>query len=525
MGQTKSAAIKGGLLQAAGILVITTFLSRILGFVREQVLLSRFGLGYKADAYIAAFTIPDFLYEILVGGAIAAAFIPVFRSLLSTEGEKEAWTVASTAINVVVIVMLIGVTLGMIFTPYLIPLVAYGLSGETLELTVRLTRIMFPAVIFTALNGLMMGILQSHKKFLPPALGAIFYNIAIIGGGIFLSPFLDIAGFSVGVVIGVLGNFLIQLSALKKIGIGYKPLIDFNHPGVRKLALLMIPAIIGLSAAQINLIVNQNIASDLAAGSIATLRLANRIMVLPLAIFGASIAIAFFPTLTDKAARSQIDQYKETLSLGIRSISFLTIPSAVALMVLGVPIVRVFFQQGQFTAADTKLTASVLFFYSFALLAQGMTGVLVRGFYALQKSFIPVSISVVTILLNFTLNMLFKESLGVRGIALAFSLTAAFNVLALFFMLRRQIGALGIKRMTTSFTKIIIASLIMAVAAYFTSLGLESFLDVSSKINQILQVGTTILVAAFVYGGIAIVLKMEEANPVIGTLKRRFGKS
>ncbi len=524
MGQTKSATIRGGLLQAAGILIFTTFLSRVLGFVREQVLLSKFGLSFKADAYIAAFTIPDFLYELLVGGAIAAAFIPVFRSHLSIESESEAWKIASTAINVVLIFMLIAVPLGMIFTPYLIPLVAYSFSGETLDLTVKLTRIMFPAVIFTALNGIMMGILQSHRNFLPPALGAIFYNFAIIGGGVFLTPYLDIAGFSVGVVIGVVGNFLIQLSALKKIGIGYKPIIDFKHPGVRKLGLLMIPAIIGLSAAQINLIVNQNIASDLAAGSIATLRLANRIMVLPLAIFGMSIAIAVFPTLTDKAARSKLDQYKETLSLGIRSVSFLTIPSAIALMVLGVPIVRVFFQQGQFTSADTKLTASVLFFYSFALLAQGMTGILVRGFYALQKSFIPVSISIITIGLNFTLNMLFKESLGVRGIALAFSLTAAFNVLALFYMLRRQIGVLGLKRMIVSFTKIIAASLIMALVAYFTSLGLENFLDISSKINQIIQVGITILVAAVVYGGIALALKMEEANPLINTLKRRFGK-
>lgn len=513
-----------GIFKAATVLMFTTLISGVLGFVREQILMSKFGLSYITDAYFAAFSIPDFLYNLLVGGTIGAAFIPVFRSYLSTKSEEEAWRIASTAINVVIIGFTIGITVGMIFTPQLVSLVAYKFSGKTLDLTVTLTRIMLPAVMVTGFNGIMLGILQSHRYFLPPALGAIFYNIAIITVGVLLEPYLGIAAFSTGVVVGIIGNFLIQIFSLRKIGIKYRPIIDLKHPGVKKLGILLIPAIIGLSANQINLIVNQNLASSLAEGSIAALRLANRLMILPLAIFAMSISTAVFPTLTDKAAKSEFESYKETLSLGIRSMSFLTIPSGIAFMVLGVPIIRLLFQQREFTPEDTVLTASVLFFYSFTLFAQGISGILTRGFYAMQKSFIPVTISAITIFINYLSNILLKDVMGVRGLALAFSLTAIFNMIFLVYVLRRQIGSLGITRIVKSLSKVVVASLIMATVAYGVSLSLEKSLDLSLKSHQLLQVLLTFIVAGLVYGLLAWLFRMEEVHRVIAMVGKKFNR-
>ncbi|HEX3032686.1 MAG TPA: lipid II flippase MurJ [Bacillota bacterium] len=237
--------------KAAGVIMIAMLLSRILGFVREQALTTQFGLTYLTDAYFAAFAIPDLLYNLLVGGALSSAFIPVFSSYLARDKEDEAWEIASTVINIAVIGLLIGIILGEIFTPALIPLVARKFQGEKLLLTIHLSRIMFPAVLFTGLNGLMMGILNSYKNFAYPAIGAVLYNVGIIAMGVLLGPRIGVAGFSIGVIVGVLLNFFIQFPTLiRKRKLKYRPIINFRHPGVIEIGALMIPAIIGLSVSQ-----------------------------------------------------------------------------------------------------------------------------------------------------------------------------------------------------------------------------------------------------------------------------------
>ncbi len=516
-------SIQKGVARAAGVLMVAMLLSRVLGFVREQAMTSRFGKSFATDAYFAAFTIPDLLYNLLVGGALSAAFIPVFSGYLAKEQEEEGWIVASTVINFTIIVMTVGIVLGMVFTPYLIPLVAYKFSGPTLDLTITLTRIMFPAVLFTGLNGLMMGILNSYKHFTAPAVGAVIYNVAIIALGLALSHRYGIAGFSIGVVAGVLGNFFVQLPVLKRVGLRYRPVLDLKHPGVRRMGLLMIPALIGLSANQVNLVINQNLASGLSEGSITALRLANRLMLLPLGIFAFSIGAAVFPTLTSLAATNKMVEFRETFSRGVRSVIFITLPAAVGLMTLGVPIVRLLFQQGRFSHEATQVTAEALFFYCIGLFAQAAVLVIVRAFYALQDTTTPVLVSVSTIVLNYLLNITFIGYLGASGLALAYSLTGIFNMLALLFLLRKKIGLIDGRRLALSLLQVVGAASLMGAAAYGTAAGLAQVLDLSSKLNQALQVGAAVGAGVLVYALVALFLHMEEAEVVKDMLRRKFG--
>lgn len=515
-----------GVAKAAGVIMIAMFLSRILGFVRDQAMTSQFGRTYITDAYIAAFSIPDLLYNLLVGGALSSAFIPVFSSYLAQDKEDEGWEVASTVINIAVIGLTIGIIFGEYFTPFLIPLVASKFQGAKLDLTIKLTRIMFPAVLFTGLNGLMMGILNSYNDFTYPAIGSVVYNVGIIAMGVLLGPHLGIAGFSIGVIVGVIGNFLIQFPSLKRMRkMKYRPVLKLRHPGVKKIGLLMIPTVLGLAVSQINLLINQNLASGLSSGSITALRMANRIMLVPLGIFAYSISMAIFPTLTAYVATERMDDYKKTFSLGIRTIAFITIPAAVGMMVLGMPIIRLLFEQGKFQHNDTVATASVLIYYAIGLFAQSAVFIIIRGFYALHDTKTPLKLGLLTITGNYILSHLLIVYLGARGLALAYSLTGFVDMTALLFLLRRKIGPLGIKKILISALKTLVAAAIMGLTAYFIASYFEVTVSVQRKLVQLAEVLTVVSIAAGVYFGLAKLLKMEEVDIVFGILLKRFKRS
>lgn len=512
----------GSVARAAGTLMVTMILSRILGLVRDQVLTARFGSSHLTDAYLAAFTIPDLLYNLLVGGALSAAFIPVFSSYLARGEEEEAFTVASTAINLMMILLSLGTVLALLFTPALMPLVAYKFPAETRGITIYLTRIMLPSVLFTALNGLMMGILNSYKHFTAPAVGALWYNVAIILAGWFLASWLGIAAFPVGVLLGVVANFLWQLPQVKKMGFRYRPVLALQHPGLKKMFWLMLPALLGLAANQINLIINQNLASGLDPGSITALRVANRLMAVPLGVFAFAIGAAVFPTLTSLAALNKLGEFKQTLSDGLRSVFFITLPAAAGLMALAEPIVRLLFEQGQFTAADTRLTALALFWYCLGLFAQGAVLVITRAYYALQDTTTPVSVALVTIIINYLLNVAMVERYGAPGLAFGYSITGIVNFLALLYLLWHKIGVLGLSALLRSWLKSSLAALLMAAAVYWLDQKLLQVLPPERKSSQLLEVILTVSAGTGLYWLLARLLRMQETEQIRQMVKRRL---
>ena len=513
--------------KAAGIVMSAILISRILGFIRERAVAEVFGRTGITDVFFAAFALPDLMYQLLVGGALSSAFIPVFTEYLAKDQEKEAWHVASIFLNLTVLALLAIMIFGVIFTPVLAPLVGVGFSGEQKDLLVLLMRVTFPAVFFTALSGLSMGVLNSYQSFTKPALGPILYNSGQIFGAYGLGRPLGIMGMAVGTIIGAVGSFSIQLpEVLRRARGNYRAVIDLKHPGIRRMGKLMLPAVIGLSIAQINIIVGQNLASTLETGSIVALRLANRLINFPLGIFAMGISTAIFPTLSRLIARDRREEFKDTFLFGLLVIAFITIPSAVGMAVLRVPIVRLLFESGEFTAVDTLATAYAQLYYVPGLFAQAAIQVTTRGYYSLQDTVTPVKIGFAGVVLNFLLSIAFLRwtSLGAGGLALAFSLSSLFNMAAALAVLGSRLGGLGGSRLASTITKAIVGSLVMGVAAHYTAGLLGARVDLTRKLGQFIQTFGAIGVGMLVYALMSLLLRMEETQFVLGLVSRRLKK-
>lgn len=511
--------------KAATIVMLAILVSRILGFIRERAVAEVFGRTATTDVFFAAFALPDLMYQLLVGGALSSAFIPVFTQYLAKDDEKEAWYVASVFLNATFLLLLLIMVLGVIFTPQLAPLVGMGFSGEQRDLLILLMRVTFPAVFFTALAGLCMGVLHSYQKFFLPALGPIVYNLGQILGAYILGPIIGIMGMAAGTVAGALGNFSIQFPAvLKRAKKHYRPVVDLRHPGIRRMGMLMLPAILGLSISQVNVIVSQNLASTLETGSIVALRLANRLINFPLGIFAMGISTAVFPTLARLTARGETEEFRRTLSFGLRVIFFITIPSAFGMAFLRVPIVRLLFESGEFLPGDTLATAFVLLFYVPGLIAQSTLQVTTRGFYSLQDTKTPVKIGFVTVVLNFLLSVAFLRltNLGAGGLAFAYSLSSIFNMALAMGVLGKRLGGLMDPRLWSTVVKSAIASVFMGVGAYYTASLLASYLPLSSKLGQAIQTFAAIGVGVAVYLALSLLFKMEESHYFLGLLKRKL---
>lgn len=512
------------MVRAAGFLMLTMVMSRILGYVRDVVIYTRFGQGSLTDAYNAAFSIPDFLYMLLVGGALSSAFIPVFSSYIAKGKQDEGWRVASIIFNSIMVLVLVGIGIGLIFTSQLVHLLVPKLSTEAIDLTIKLTRVMFAQTFFMAMNGIAMGILNSHKHFTSPAIGSVLYNLAIIVVGWVLSIRWGIMGFSIGVVVGAIVNFAVQIPSLIRYGLRYELSFDLSEPGVRRIMQLMLPVLIGLSVTQFNLFISQNLASGLAEGMISALRTAQRLMQVPIGVFGIAVAVAVFPTLSEQSARKEIAEFKRTVSIGVRTVIFLTLPAAFGLIVLRVPIVQALFEQGKFDRYDTLATAEALLFYSLGLFAYSAIQVLNRVFYSIQDTRTPVAIGVITIIFNIILSFVLVNYLGHGGLALAYSIAGIFNMITLLFMVKLRLGNIDGRLMLTSFLKTLFASLAMALAAGFTVSFLQPFLTFPVKVNQLITVISGIGIGVLVFGGLALWMRMEEAQMVLNIFRRRFAK-
>ncbi|MFY9174932.1 MAG: murein biosynthesis integral membrane protein MurJ [Peptococcia bacterium] len=508
--------------KAAIILMVAMILSRVLGYVRDMVILAQFGQNFLTDAYNAAFTIPDLLYYLVVGGALNAAFIPVFSSYIAREEEQEGWHVASIVLNLILIIMLSGIILIMIFTPQLVELMVPGFIAESKLLTVAMTRIMLVQAFLMALTGVTTGILNSYQKFFPTALGSVLYNVGIIIVGSLLSRYFGITAFAVGVAVGAAAQFLVVFNAVRKLGAQYKPIIDLHHPGVRKIIGLIIPVLIGHSIHQINLIVNQNLVSNLAEGLLSALRNAQRITQLPIGVFAISIAMASFPTMSRHFARNERDEFLDTMSLGLRTIFFVSLPSALGIMAIRTPIIRLLFERGNYTAQDTEATAYALFFYCLGLLAYASLQHLTRVFYAIQDTRTPVITGMLTVVVNFLLNIWLIKVLGHGGSALAYSLAGTFNILLMLYILKWKLKRIGGKKILLSLIKTLAISLVMGIVVYYTSQLISLVIEPVDKLAQLIQVVGSVGVGVVVYTVLSLALKMEEAEMVKSLLKKRL---
>ncbi len=512
------------LAKAAVFLMITVAISRILGFGREAVIMTLFGQIYVADAYRAAFSIPDFIYMLLVGGALSAAFIPIFSSYISTGREDEAWESASIVFNYILLLLVLLIIIAYCYTAPLIKLLAPGLPPDYAVLAVKLTHIMFIQTFFMALSGISQGILNSYNEFVAPAAGSVIYNLLIIVIGILLVKQLGIAAFSYGVVIGSVLNFAIQIPALRRVGIKYHFSWDYKNPGFMRIMILMIPVLVGLSVVQINLFVTQNLASSVGEGMISALNLAQKIMNLPIGIFAVAIATAVFPTLTALTARGDMRKFRSTNSMGLRAIFLVTIPASAGLVALGEPLIKLLFEQGKFTAAMSSITFQVLVYLCIGLFAYSGIQVLNRSFYALKDTVTPLITGALTIGLNIVFSFYLVHPMGVRGLALAYSLAGIFNLIMLLLVLRWKSGPIGGRKIAACLSVSLLGSAAMFVAVHYSINLMMASLHLAAKINQLISITAGMSLGIVVYGLIVYIFKLEESELVLGMIKKKLPK-
>lgn len=508
--------------KAAAFLMAANLVSRILGFFRESLVAGLFGKNNFTDAYNTAFILPDLLYWLLVGGVLSSAFIPVVSEYIAKGESDEGWRIISSVVNIIFVGLSSLTVLGLILTPQFVRMQVPGFDAQTMALTVHLTRIILIQPLILALSGLTMGILNAHKVFWPSALGSVLYNASIIVFGPILALMgLGISGFAFGVVIGAVANFAVQIPALRRIGMRYHPIIDWHHPGVRRIAALAVPIVLSYTLNQVQVIVNSHLGSSLPAGSLTAVWQSYRLYQLPVGIFALSIAVAVFPTLTEQAALGRWQEFKATSSSSLRSIIFITMPISVGMIVLRFPLIRVLFQHGRFTASDTAATAIPLSFFAVGIVAQSVIQILPRMFYALQDTWTPVILGLVAMGVNILAMILLVKPLAHGGLAFATSISAVVNMILLLYILHKRIGTMDGYRIMMTTVKSLTASLVMGAVVWGWSVWLAHLLGFGTGASiLVLLTGTGL--GALIFAALARVMGMEEFKQVWAIALRRW---
>jgi len=509
---------------AAIVLFLASVASRIIGIWRDRIFASTFGAGDTLDAYYSAFRVPDFIYNLVIVGALSAGFIPVFLRLLNTNRKKAEQT-ANILFTIFGFSLAFIATIFYIFAPQIIPLIVPGFSLEKSSLTISLTRIMMLSPFFLGLSGIASGILQAHKNFLIYSLTPIFYNLGIIAGAIFLVPLLGPIGLSWGVVIGAALHFFLQIPSLIALGFRYRPSFKFGLDSVREIFRMMLPRTAALAISQINTILTTSIASLLAAGSIAIYNLASNLQYFPVGTIGVSFAIAAFPTLTEIAARHDKTSFSDHLTQTMRQIFFFIIPFTVIILVFRAQIVRLLLGAGKFDWTDTITTMNTLAWFALSLFAQCLIPLLTRAFFAWQNSRIPLLAGLYSAILNLALAYFLSPYFGVCALAIAFSTSSIFQALFLY----HKLHLFGIKTIETnlivSILKISAASIILGILAQFSKTVLGNFVNMDTALGVLIQSAGagTIGVGGFIAA--AYLLRLSEMTNLVTAIRRRLFRS
>ncbi len=478
---------------ATVVLAVTFALSAILGFLRTRFLYAAF---FKCcvldlDAYNAAFRIPDLIFKLLVTGALSASFIPVFSSYLHKD-KKQAYSMASSVINLLLIFFIAISLVALIFAHPLSQLIAKGFSPYQVDLMSSLTKILLLAQIFFLVSNFLTAILQVNQIFIVPSLSPIIYNLFIILSIFTLAPIFGIYGVVYGTVIGAFFHMAIQLPSIRHIGFQYSRVANFNISGVREIVRLMIPRTLSLGLAEIENTVTLFFASTLAAGSISLLNLALQLMYLPSRVFGTTVGQASLPILSKNIAKNQLDTFRNTVRRTILQSIYVAFPISVLILVNRLPIVRLAFGTKQFPWAATLLTARTLAFLTPAIVCQAAIQILIRSFYALHDTKTPLKISAISLFINIATSYFFVHftTLGIVGLAISASIGNLIQCIGLFWLFVLRVDGSGWKEMLFSFNRIFVSSILCGLVSWLTVQCLDMFiLDTSKSINVLLVFG------------------------------------
>lgn len=525
-------AFTGKIARSAGTVSGAVMCSRVLGLIREQVFAGMFGAGYAYDAFVVAFRIPNLLRDLFGEGALSAAFVTVFSDYDANRGARATWQLAGTVLTFFAVFLSLLTLAGMYLAGPLVTLLApdFQLVAGKTALTVQLTRIMLPFLVFICLAAVVMGILNTRGKFFIPAMASSFFNLGSIVGGVSLAlifPRLGqpaIAGMAWGTLIGGMLQLAIQVPALRREGFTFIPRLNLLDPGLRRILLLMLPATIGLSATQINIFVNTNFAASCAEGSVSWLNYAFRLVQLPIGIFGVAFSIAVMPVLGRQAAGGDQTGLQQTFNSSLVMVLSLTIPATAGLILLAEPIIRLIFEHGAFTAMDTTRTAEALAFYAIGLFAYSAVKVMVPVFYALGSTRFPVMGSFLAVGANILFIVLTIDLFQHRAIALATSCSMTLNFLFLGLILSRKLEGFSLRPLLLGGAKILLATLVMAGAVWILARWLAPWLQ-GAIFLQLIGVLGIIGVGAVIYYLVLAGLKLPELTVITAKIVQRLRKS
>ena len=509
------------MLRAALVVMLFFVLSRFTGILREVILSDRFGTSAAYDAYLAAFRVPDLLFQLVAGGALGSAFLPVFAGLWLKEDKGEAWLLFSRVLNLVTLALIVLAALAAAAAePIVRFILAPGFDPTQQALTATLMRgMLFGTVVFGA-SGLVMGALNATQHFVAPAAAPVLYNLAIILAAWFLAPSMGIYGLVAGVVAGSLAHLLVQLPVLWRKGVIYSGSLSMADPAVRTVLKLMGPRVLGLFFVQMHFLVNTILASGLATGSLSALNYAFLLMLLPQGIIAQAIATAAFPTFSAQYAAGEPDLLRRTVSQTLRTVIFLSVPAAAMLFVLGQSTVGVLFEHGEFTQQSTDLVVFALQFYLIGLIAHSALEIIVRAFYAVQNTWTPVVVGIAAMVANIGLSLLLVRPLSFGGLALANSIATTLEMLVLLWLLQRRLHGIHGRSILATALRSTAAAACMAGFLLLWVQWSPAVLPGVAADDWLTTVGG-ILLGFAVYAAASYALRSEELALVLEMVRRR----
>lgn len=508
------------LIQTAGFMIVATFAAKLCGLLRDSFIGAFFGTGSAADAYFAATKIPLLFFDVIIGGVISAAFIPVFNEYLEKSTKARAIEFANRFINVILILTGLICVFGILFAPQLIDLITPGLGPDTKQLAIHLSNILFPMIIFTGLAFSFVGILQSFGEFNIPAIISLVSNGIMI---LYLLIFKDrfgVTGLAVAMLIGWAMQAAVQIPSLIKFQYKYKLDFHFKDEGLKKTALLAIPLLISTWVQPIGSLVNMRFASSLGEGAMSGLEYANRLYIIMVGVFSFVVTNLVFPSLARANAADNQEERHALMHGALKSVSFVMLPIMAGFILLARPVVQLIYQYGEFDTASTAITSTALMFYSMGMIGFSYAEVLNKSFFAMQDSKTPMFTALISIVVNILLSYLLSKRFGVGGLALASALASTLNAALNFVMMNRRIKGIFNKQDGIDILKILCSVLVMS-AAVFGIYRMIHPLFADNFIGRVITLGVPVLVGALIYFVLCYFMKVTEMQIMVDTFIKR----
>lgn len=514
------------LVKATGIVAFFTVVGKVLGFVREASLAAVFGTTAATDSLLVAETLPTLFFAVISYG-ITTAYIPIYTQVRMERGQEAAWGFARNILTALLIVGVIIVVFGTTLSEQLVRIVAPGFSKQMISQTGTLTRLIFPIAVFQLLSGVFTGILQSENSFALPAMAALVQNVSIIIGVLVFGSSQGIGAVAVSIVVGTGLAVSVKVIAVYRLGFRWWWRLDLTDPDLNRMRLLMIPALVGAGATQLNTMIDRMLASGLSEGSIAALNYANMIMELAPGVLGVSIVTVVFPTLAKMSAREQWGSLSDAVLRTLSLMNFLLAPIAVAVLVLREPLVRIVFERGVFDSAATKETSWALLFLSMGITIFSLRRLMDRAFFAMQDTRTPMALGLMTVVLNIVLNLIFVGPLGHGGLALGTTLSGLVGlILSVILFGRRCPAGIDHRPLLLGLLRVMVASGVMGLGIRVLYPLVQSWVG-SIVVIGLLELLITVVVGAVIYIGVSWLLRASEVREIWNHASRimtlRFG--